>query len=451
MIGFRTSKKGAGDFARGIHPPERKEFSRSAAIEAAPIPEQVFVPLHQHAGAACEPLVKVKQEVKWGDKIGEAGGFISAPVHAPINGTVMMLSAATLPTGRRVRTVPIKAGTEQTTGADLIADVLGGNWPVSGLDRFSPEAIVHAVREAGIVGLGGAAFPTSVKLTRNAKRPVDTLLVNGCECEPYLTADYRLMLEFPSAIVTGALLAARAAGAERIIVAIEDNKRDAAAAVRKAAEGTGIQVVVVHTKYPMGGERQVIPAVLGREVPTGGLPLDVGVVVVNVGTAAAVARAVVRGKPLTHRVVTVTGAGIRTPKNVLAPIGMRFADLIAFCGGMSPDTARVVAGGPMMGYAVSDLNTPLTKGTSGLTVLTHEDIRQADETACVRCGRCVDVCPLHLVPTKAALAAKVQDWELARAYHLQACCECGCCAYVCPARIPLVQLMRMGKALIPRE
>jgi electron transport complex protein RnfC len=451
VIGFGTSKKGTGDFARGVHPPERKDFSKGAAIEAAPVPEQVFVPLHQHAGAACEPVVKVKQEVKWGDKLGEAGGFISAPVHAPINGTVLMLSAATLPTGRRVRTVPIKAAAEQTTGDALIADVLGGNWPVSGLDRFSPEAIANAVREAGVVGLGGAAFPTSVKLMRNAKRPVDTLLVNGCECEPYLTADHRLMLEYPGAVVTGALLAARAAGAERIIMAIENNKEDAAAALRKATEGTGIEVVIVHTKYPMGGERQVIPAVLGREVPTGGLPLDVGVVVINVGTAAATARAVVREKPLTHRVVTVTGAGIRTPKNVLAPIGMRLEDLLQFCGGLTADAARIVAGGPMMGYAVSDLNTPLTKGTSGITVLTKSDVRRAEETACVRCGRCVDVCPLHLVPTKAALAAKARDWELARTYHLQACCECGCCAYVCPAGIPLVQLMRMGKVLIPRE
>lgn len=451
MIAFLKSKKGTGNFARGVHPPERKEFSKNAAIEPAPIPDQLLVPLWQHTGAPCKPLVKVKQEVKWGDKIGEAGGFISAAVHAPVNGTILMLSAVTLPIGRRVQAVPIKPAAEQLSGRALVDDVLGGNWPTAGLDRFAPEQIVDIVREAGIVGLGGAAFPTAVKLTRNERRPVDTLLVNGCECEPYLTADYRLMLEFPGAIVTGALLAARAAGARQIIIAIEDNKRDAAKFVRKAAEGTGIRVMVVHTKYPMGGERQVIPAVLGREVPTGGLPLDVGVVVVNVGTAAAIARAVVRGKPLTHRVVTVTGAGIRTPKNVLAPIGMRFADLIAFCGGLTPDAARILAGGPMMGYAVSDLNTPLTKGTSGITVLTHADVRRAEETACVRCGRCVDVCPLHLVPTKAAMASKAEDWDLARRYYVTACIECGSCAFVCPAGIPLVQLIRKGKARMPKE
>lgn len=451
MIAFLNTKKGAGNFARGVHPPERKEFSRDAPIEAAPIPDQLLVPLWQHTGAPCKPLVKVKQEVKWGDKIGEAGGFISAAVHAPVNGTVLVLSAATLPIGRRAQAVPIKPAAEQLSGRALVEDVLGGNWPTSGLDRFAPDEITEAVREAGIVGLGGAAFPTAVKFTRNEKRPVDTLLVNGCECEPYLTADYRLMLEFPGAIVTGALLAARAAGARQIIIAIEDNKRDAAKSVCKAAEGTGIRVMVVRTKYPMGGERQLIPAALGREVPTGGLPLDVGVVVVNVGTAAAIARAVVRGKPLTHRVVTVTGAGIHTPKNVLAPIGMRFADLIAFCGGLTPDAARVLAGGPMMGYTVSDLNTPLTKGTSGITVLTHADVCRAEETACVRCGRCVDVCPLHLVPTKAALASKAEDWDLARRYYVTACIECGCCAFVCPAGIPLVQLIRTGKARMPKE
>ena len=450
MIAFVSRKVGKGDFARGVHPPERKDFSKAAPIEAAPVPEQLNVPLHQHTGAPCEPIVKPKQEVKWGDKIGEAGGFISAPVHAPVNGSVLPLSAVTLPTGRRVRAIPIKSATEQVSGKALLEDVLGGNWPTTGLDRFAPEKIADAVREAGIVGLGGAAFPTSVKLTRNAKRPVDTLLVNGCECEPYLTADYRLMLEYPAPIITGALLAANASGAQNIIIAVEDNKEDAAQTLRKAAESTGIRVFVIHTKYPMGGERQVIPAVLGREVPTGGLPLDVGVVVINVGTAAAIARAVVRGKPLTHRIVTVTGAGIRTPKNLLVPIGMRYEDLIRHCGGLTPDAARVIAGGPMMGFSVTDLNTPVTKGTSGITVLTEHDVRRAEETACVRCGRCVDVCPLHLVPTKAALAAKTQDWELARAYHMQACCECGCCAYVCPAGIPLVQLLRMGKALIPR-
>ncbi len=450
MTAVLTGLPGTGDFARGVHPPERKTLAQDAAIEVMPPPAQVVIPLLQHTGAPCEPVVKVKDEVKLGDKIGDATGFISAPVHASINGSVLMPSVTTLPNGRHVKTIPIKAGPDQLAGDALKSEVLGGNWPTSGLERFAPDQIATAARDAGLVGLGGAAFPTHVKLVRNEKRPVDTLLVNGCECEPYLTSDYRLMLEFPGPVVTGALLAAQAAGAKQIVVAIEDNKPAAADAMRKAAEGTAVKIAVVHTKYPMGGERQVIPAVLKREVPTGGLPLDVGVVVINVATAAALARAVVRGKALTHRVVTVTGAGIARPKNVLVPVGISYQELIDFCGGLTPDAARVIAGGPMMGFTVADLKVPVTKGTSGVTVLTHADLARVDETACVRCGRCVDVCPLHLVPTKLALASKVEDWDLAKKYHLLACCECGCCAYTCPAAIPLVQLMRKGKAQMPR-
>lgn len=450
MTAVLTGVQGTGDFARGVHPPERKTLAQDAAIETIPTPAQVVIPLLQHTGAPCEPTVKVKDEVKAGDKVGDATGFISAPVHSSVNGSVGMPSVTTLPNGRHVKTIPIKAGPDQLAGDALKEDVFGGNWPTGGLERFAPEQIAAAAREAGLVGLGGAAFPTHVKLTRNEKRPVDTLLVNGCECEPYLTSDYRVMLEYPAPVITGALLAAQAAGAKQIVVAIEDNKPAAADAMRKAAEGTAVKIAVVHTKYPMGGERQVIPAVLKRDVPTGGLPLDVGVVVINVGTAAALARAVVRGKALTHRVVTVTGAGVAKPKNVLAPVGISYQELIDFCGGLTADAARVIAGGPMMGFAVTDFKTPVTKGTSGITVMTHEEVARAEETACVRCGRCVDVCPLHLVPTKLALASKYEDWDMAKQYHLLACCECGCCAYVCPAGIPLVQLMRVGKAQMPR-
>ncbi|OQW96134.1 MAG: electron transport complex subunit RsxC, partial [Verrucomicrobia bacterium A1] len=397
------------------------------------------------------PVVQVKQEVAMGDKIGDAKGFISAPVHTSIAGTVMMPSVTTLPNGRHVKTIPIKAGPNQLSGDALKQEIFGGDWPTTGLEQHDPKKIAEAVREAGLVGQGGAAFPTHVKLVLNEKRPVDTLLVNGCECEPYLTSDYRLMVEFPAPVVTGALLAARACGAKQILIAIEDNKPAAADAMRKAAEGTPVKIAVVHTKYPMGGERQVIPAVLKREVPTGGLPLDVGVVVINVGTAAAIARAVLRGKALTHRVVSVTGRGIKTPKNLLVPIGITYGELIDFCGGLTPDAARVVVGGPMMGFSIAHVNIPVTKGTSGIVVLTQNDVKRAEETPCVRCGRCVDVCPLHLVPTKMALASKFEDWDLAKSYHLMACCECGCCAYVCPANIPLVQLMRKGKAQLPRE
>lgn len=450
MIAALKSFPGTGSFARGIHPSDEKELARDAAIEVVPPPAQIAIPVLQHTGAACEPVVQIKQEVAMGEKIADAKAFISAPVHSSIAGTIMMGSVATLPNGRHVKTIPVKAGPTQLSGDALKQDIFGGEWPTAGLEQHDPKKIVDAVREAGLVGQGGAAFPTHVKLVRNEKRPVDTLLVNGCECEPYLTADYRVMVEFPAPVVTGVLLAAHACGAKQILVAIEDNKPAAIEAMRKAADGTAVKIAVVHTKYPMGGERQVIPAVLKREVPTGGLPLDVGVVVINVGTAAAIARAVLRGKALTHRVVSVTGRGIKTPKNLLVPIGITYQEILDFCGGLTADAARVIVGGPMMGFAISHFNTPVTKGTSGVVILTNDDVARAEETACVRCGRCVDVCPLHLVPTKLALASKFEDWDLAKKYHLMACCECGCCAYSCPAAIPLVQLMRKGKAQMPR-
>jgi electron transport complex protein RnfC len=303
--------------------------------------------------------------------------------------------------------------------------------------------------------LGGAAFPTHVKLSRNDSKPVDTLLINGCECEPYLTADYRLMLEAAEPIIAGTLLARQATGAEHALICIEDNKPEAIRILRDAAVGTPLEVRVLKTKYPQGGEKQLVLAATGREVPGGGLPLDVGVVVVNVATTAALARAVLRGEPLTHRVVTVSGGGIRQPKNLLVPIGTTYGALIRACGGVTEDASRVVAGGPMMGFTLSTadetselLPTPVTKGTSGITVLTRRDVQRSDQTACIRCGRCVAVCPMRLVPTKLALATRSGSREVLQRYHAAACVECGCCAYGCPANIPLVQLIRVGKIIL---
>jgi electron transport complex protein RnfC len=441
----------SGSFPRGIHPNDRKEFAADVAIEVFPSPKQVRIPLLQHLGAPCEPVHKPRTEVAAGDVIGDAKAFVSAPVHSPLAGKTAKESVATLPNGRHVPVIPVKAAGDQLEGPALWDDVLGGEWPLDGIDDHEPEQIVAAVRQAGLVGLGGAAFPTHVKLTRQENKPISTLLLNGCECEPYLTADYRLMLEAPEPIVAGGLLAARAVGADDVVIAIEDNKPAAVEVLREAARGTRLRVIEMKTKYPMGGERQLINAATGRAVPTGGLPLDVGIVVVNVGTAASIARAVLRGKPLTHRVVTVSGAGIATPKNLLVPIGVSYQELVDACGGLRPDAERAVAGGPMMGFCLGDLEAPVTKGTSGLTILTHDDVRKAEETACVRCGRCVDVCPVNLVPTKLGLAARHHNWDLARRYHIQACIECGCCSYACPASIPLTQLIRMGKAELPRD
>ncbi len=449
MTTVLTAPGGKSTFPRGIHPIEGKQLAEDAAIEVMPAPAEARLALLQHLGAPCECSLKPKTEVAMGDVVGQARAFVSAPVHASVTGTIAKVGMATLPNGRHVQVVPIKVAEEQPlAGRKLFDDVFGGDWPVDGTGSYDPQQIVDAARDGGLVGLGGAAFPTHVKLARNADKPIQTLLVNGCECEPYLTADYRVMVEAPSPVVTGALLAGRAVGASRVIVAVEDNKAEAIAVLRKAAEGTPAEVRVVKTKYPQGGEKQLVYALLRKKVPNGGLPLDVGVVVLNVGTAAALARAVVRGKPLTHRVITVTGAGIRHPKNILAPVGVSYRELINMCGGLTDDAARVVAGGPMMGFTLGGPDTPATKGTSGVTVLTHCDIGQAAETACVRCGRCVDVCPMNLVPTKIALAARMGAVDIVERYHAPACMECGCCAYGCPASIPLVQLIRLGKVMM---
>ncbi|MCD4825644.1 MAG: electron transport complex subunit RsxC [Phycisphaerae bacterium] len=442
---------GKGTFDHGVHPPERKGLAADAKIEVLPTPAMVKISLLQHVGAPCEAATKPRQEVAMGEMIGQSEAFISAPVHASIAGLAQLPGAVTLPNGRHVKAVGIKADGQQLAGDALYADVLGGDWPVSGLEQYAPGDIVAAVKQAGVVGQGGAAFPTYVKLTKNEAKPIDTILVNGCECEPYLTADYRLMVEAPEPVVTGALLAARACGASNVVIAIEDNKPLAVDTISKAARGTDVQVAELKTKYPQGGEKQTVQAALGKTIPGGGLPLDVGVVVINVGTAAAVARAVLRGKALTHRVITVTGDGVAKPKNILAPIGVSYGELIDYCGGLNADAVRVIAGGPMMGFTLGDLAAPVTKGTSGITVLTDNDVARITETNCVRCGRCVDVCPMNLVPTRIALASRNNDWALAKKYHITSCVECGCCAYTCPAGIPLVQLIRMGKAQLPRD
>jgi len=435
-------------FPRGVHPPDQKQFACDVPIEVLPTPKELLVPLLQHIGGACEEAVKPRTALEINGVIGKTDAFVSAPIHVGIGGKTAKAGKATLPIGRRVPAVPVKADKEQELeGQALYEDMFGGDWSFEP-DIFEPETIANAAKDAGLVGLGGAAFPTHVKLRRNPDKPIDTLLINGAECEPYLTSDYRLMLEAAAAITAGTLLATRATGAKRTIICIEDNKPKAIEAMRKAVEGLEIEVMPLATKYPQGGEKQLIQAVLKRETPTGGLPLDIGVVVMNVSSAAALARAVLRGKPLTHRVVSVTGPGIAHPKNILAPVGVAIQELIDFCGGFSQEHVRVISGGPMMGFAVGSLEMPLTKGTGGITVLREEETYQAEETACIRCGRCVDVCPLRLVPTKIALAARVGNSEVARRYHVNACMECGSCAYVCPASVPLVQLIRLGKIMV---
>ena len=442
---------GPGTFAHGVHPPERKSLAADVPIEIIPTPEKILIPLQQHIGGPCTPLVKARQEVVFGEMIGKGEAFISAPIHAPVSGVVKKAETITLANGRHLQAIAIKVEGEQLDGQTLWDQMFGGRWPQKSYQTLAPEKISKAIHKAGIVGLGGAAFPTHVKITPNDQKPIDILMVNGCECEPYLTTDYRVMVEAPEAVVAGALLATRAVGAKKAYIGIEDNKMEAVASLRQVASGAGIHIAVLKTKYPQGSEKHLIKAALNREVPLGGLPSDIGVAMTNVATATSVARGVMRGLPLTHRVVSVTGGGIVQPKNLLVPIGIAMGELIKYCGGLKKTAARIVAGGPMMGFAFTNLEIPVTKGTSGITVLSHEEIRRVERSVCVRCGRCVDVCPMNLVPTKIAMASRLNELNLARKYNIMACFECGSCSYICPAGLPLVQLIRTGKALIAAE
>ncbi len=438
-------------FPRGVHPDDAKEIARDEAIEVLPTPPVVRVPLLQHLGRPATIGVKPRTSVQMGECVGEASGPISSPVHASVSGETARSGMVSLANGRRVDTVPIKAFPEQPLeGQSLYEAWLGGQWPLEVPDGISPDAVAGAALEAGLVGQGGAAFPSHVKLHLDAKRPVDTVLINGCECEPYLTADYRLMLESPASVISGAVLLRHATGARRTVVCLENNTSEAAEQLREAAAGTGIEILELASKYPQGGEKSLTYAVMGKAIPTGGLPLDIGAVVLNVSTAASLARKIHRRMNLTHRIVCVSGAGIQRPANLLVPLGTPFSALIKYCGGARPEAVRYVAGGPMMGFSFADTEIPVTKGNGGLTLFTAREVESSAETACLRCGRCVDVCPLDLVPTRIALAVRVNNIPLAQRHHLEACMECGSCAYACPAGIPLVQLIRAGKAAVRR-
>jgi electron transport complex protein RnfC len=448
MTAAMSVANGVKTFHRGVHPPHRK-YTEADAIKFFTPTKDVLVPMAQHIGAACEPIVKSKQEVTLGEKVADIDAFVSAPIHSPINGVVGPGTICLLPAGRRVPAITIKLPKEgDAVPPDYLNDFLDRNWGDVEPSRFEPDEICNLIRQGGLVGQGGATFPTFIKLKRNPDRPVDTILLNGAECEPYLTSDHRLMLECPEGIITGLQLAMRAAGAERGLICIENNKPDAIELMRKLSKDRpGIQVVELGSRYPMGGERQLIPAVLGRTVPSApkGLPLDVGVVVINVATSHAIARAVARNKPFTHRVVTVTGKGVNEPGNFLVPTGTLFSDLIEAAGGVKDQAFKVLAGGPMMGPCMPHLEIPVVKGTGGITImLENETVKWADNP-CIRCARCIDNCPLHLSPTKIAHAVKHREYELAAENDMNACCECGCCAFVCPAGIPLPQYIRAGK------
>lgn len=416
-----------------------KELTAGKSIKTMGPPQRVIIPLHQHTGAPCEPLVERGDEVKVGQKIGESKAFISSPVHASISGKVVRIDSFPHPIGAMVQSMVI-----ESDGKDEVHPDMAPKGDVSDLDA---EQIRGMVREAGIVGLGGAAFPTSVKLTPPEGKEIDSVIINGCECEPYLTGDHQIMLERTEDIIYGMKAIMKAVGAGRGWVGIEANKGDAIEVVEEAIEGEeGLEVVPLKAKYPQGAEKMLIKAILDREVPPGGLPLHVGVVVQNVGTSVAVAETVKMGMPLIRRVVTVTGPGVKEPQNLLVRIGTTFEEVVNACGGLTDDASMVIMGGPMMGLAQFTLEVPVVKGTSGILILTDKEARVPEPQPCISCGRCLDTCPMRLMPNVIGTLVEFSRFDEAEAYGVLDCFECGCCSYVCPAKRNLVHLFKYGKA-----
>jgi len=406
--------------------------------------------LSQHIGAICKPVVNKKDVVTAGQVIGSADAFVSAPIHSPVNGTVKDIALCSHPVLGRAQAIVLESS-EDNQPKQPCADKFDSKFDPK---SFSAEQIFDAVRNAGIVGMGGAGFPTSVKIKANPKSPTTDIIINGCECEPFITCDYRLMLECTNQILAGVAFIRKALNCNNIYIGIEDNKPDAVAIFKKAVQASsfasGMNVVAVKTKYPQGGERQLIKSILNKEVPTGGIPPMIGVLVSNVATAAAIAEAVVLNSPLTHRAVTVSGNGVKNPGNFYAPVGMAAGELIALAGGLTDDAVEIILGGPMMGFAVADLSTPTTKTSGAITVLAEKDLVKRKETACIRCGRCIAACPVNINPTKIAHAVKHNMLDVAQQYYMSACIECGCCSYSCPADIELTGFIKTGKILAAR-
>lgn len=424
-------------FRGGVHPPENKIQTENMAVEEVKAPKMLYVALLQHIGAPLDPIVAVGDRVLKGQKIADSQAFMSSPIHSPVSGTVKRIEDHVFPLMGRIKTVIIE-NNEQETWAELSK--------IEKWENVDRRTLLTMIREKGIVGIGGASFPTHIKLDPPADAKIDTLLLNGAECEPYLNSDNRLMIENPEKIVNGIKIIKKILGVNRAIVGIEENKPEAIASMRKAVEGTGIEIAPLKTKYPQGGEKQLIKAVLDRQVPSGKLPSAVGVVVQNTGTAAAIYDGIVNGIPLIEKVVTVSGKGIINPKNVKIAIGTPFSYLLDYCGVNREVVDKLVMGGPMMGMAQFSEEAPVIKGTSGLLALTKEETNPYKTRACIGCGKCVEACPMGLEPLMFARLAAFEQWEQLKEYSLMDCIECGSCAYICPANRPLTEAIKIGKS-----
>lgn len=435
---FKTFPKG------GIHPPENK-LTADKPIVVLPVPPQVTVPVSQHIGAPATPMVEKGAVVKAGQLIAQAKGFVSANIHSPVSGKVS-----------KIDTVVDTTGYKQTA---VVIDVEGDEW-VETIDKstalvrditMTREQIIERCQQSGLVGLGGATFPTHIKMTVPAGKKCDMVIINGVECEPYLTSDHRLMLEKGAEVLTGAAIIMKALGVETAVVGIEANKPDAISHLTELARDfKGITIQPLKVKYPQGGEKQLIKACTGREVPSGGLPVDVGVVVQNVGTAFAVYEAVQKNKPLMERVVTVTGISVKNPGNFQVRIGTPVTALIEAAGGVPDDTGKVVNGGPMMGKALAMTDVPVTKGTSGILLFPSVVSRRAEVLPCIRCGKCTSACAMGLEPWLISVLSEKAMWEKAEQEKITDCMECGACAYTCPSKLPLLDYIRLGKSTVIR-
>lgn len=429
-------------FKHGIHPSEFKHFTNNCAIERMPFTEQYILPLGQHIGAPSIPIVKIGDKVKRGQRIAEPGGYVSVALHTPVDGVVTNIGLSENQSGQMANCIFIQTDTYSP-------QLLQTQLPKPPQDMDMKE-FLSSIQNAGIVGLGGAAFPAHAKFAVPEGKRIKYLMLNGCECEPFLTSDHRTMVEYSDELLDGVSILNHHIKAEKIFIGIENNKPDAIEILKAKCTESLLNIVVVplKVKYPQGAEKMMISAILGYDVPSGKLPLDVGVLVSNVGTIAALSTWFRQGQPLIERIVTITGTAIKRPSNLLVPIGTSMQEVIDYCGGIINDAARILYGGPMMGMVQKSLNTPVIKGTSGLLVLTKNEVKDTQEFNCIRCGKCVDACPMFLNPSLLGLLAKKGLWEEMNENHVLDCFECGSCSFVCPSGIPLVQSFRVAKGLL---